>query len=624
MSWRLTINGVTKTLAEWRVNDVQLVRASLQPDRLTFNAPRKSWDEDPLCAYGAEVTLLNAAGVVWFRGTRQLVPQQASAASQSQDYSFTGPLRWLAENVYQQRWFNNTYTSHAIVPWSIGRTVKEVLNFAIANGAQLAYVAGDLDVLNAYPPAAEFTEKSCLAVVIDTLQFAPDIQGWLDYSTAVPTLRFQRRDALAAVSLRMADHDDAAMLPIEVVSLTPRPDRQVPSVKINFERIDEIDGQQILVPSTDAYPPGATGLEDGALNATVTLQGRTVTNVLATLDCVTIEEDTRAWWLRHVPTMGPGAIVVTSGPTNVRAYDDEGNLTTIYPRELPKDGGQIADWMKHSNGQPLAYRAVTLKAIFGVTEVELTAVGGVPLPLPVKVDTREVVVEILTTDAPAGRSTYRAEASGTEGDPVIVGLAQFLHSSLSPLRYDGSFSLAEAVCSGAVNIGNAVNLFGSRPEYQAMRASVSQVTFHLDLGRTQIDFGPARALELNQLLALLQRFRVRRSWTNPDTQVSGEIGSSDGSQVTLGHAVGGTNSLPGASTPSLAVVKTATAAVTQDATNKKFLIDFGDGKKVTIDAAAAAWLANKELAVREYGVCVKINNVDTQKKALFIATDYYD
>lgn len=633
MSFSLTIDGVTQTLAEWRVNGVQLIRRALEPDVLTFNAPRQSWDEEPLCDYGDSITVLDASGAVWFIGTRQLVPQDASASSQSQSYTFHGPLRWLAENVFQQRWYNATvYTSHIIANGNIGHTVKAVLDYAIANGAQLAYVAADLTVLNATPPASEFTEKVCLDVIVDTLQFAPDIVSWLDYSTSpLPTIRFGRRQTLAAVSLRMADYD-GAMPKVAVGRLIPRPDRQVPSVKINWERFDTIDDIQYLVPFTDIYPPGATGREDGALNATVTIQGRTAVNVFGEIECATIEQTSLPWWLLHVPSMASNGMVVTGGPTNVRAYDDEGNETTFYPRELLKKGGSIADWMEYSNGDPVLYKEVTLVATFEVTEFEIVS-AGLPIPVPVKKDIREVSVTIMTTDAPDGVSSYSAEESSSSGDPVITGLAEFLYNGLNPLRYDASFTLIESECSGAVDVRNVVNLFGSRAAFQTMNALVNEVALSLDNGVTQISCGPPRVLGLNQLLALLQRFRVRRAYTNPDTQDTGEIGANEG-QVNLGKATGGTNSVPGASVPSLTVVKATEPAsggtpattykITQNANAREFLIDFGDGKLVTIAASAGDWNTGRELKIKEYAVCEMVNGVATQRKALFLASEPYD
>lgn len=638
ITWSLTLAGVTKSFAEWGISDVSLSRASLASDRLTFTAPRQRFDEDDLCAQGAAAILTRTEGdtaAVWFRGTRQPMAYDCGAASETQSYLFEGPWRFLAENIYQQGW-NGIYTSHVIINGTIGQNIQAVLDYAIARGALLAYNAADLAALTATPPANEITGQLCASVILASLQFAPDTVAWLDYSTNPPTLRFVQRGSLAAASVRLADYESTTMPAVKVLALRPREDLQVPSVKINYETIETIDGVQRLIPGVEIAPSGATGLEDGAFTDTVIRQGITQNNIFASLECVTVESSSLEWWKKHVAKFrDTGRVTILSGPTDVGHYDEDGVLlTTVYARELPRGGGQIAPWMLDSNGDPLLWQTEFIRATFTIREYDDDGENVV------KEGTFQFHLEILTTTAPAGVSDYSAVESADSGDPPITGLAQYLYDALSPLQYEGGLTLEEEECTAALNLGLAINLYGSRAAFETMRAVVQQVTFDLDAGLTNVTFGPPRHLSIGDILALLERFRISRRYTNTATQETGEIGGSDAGDLELGQATGSTNTTPGAADPSYVLVHSGNNKITLDGTNGKVTITNGINT-ILFDAVAGRVFMNsitpgvgsvdillsaaagKNFTLREYGVCVKINDVDTAKTAMFLATPYY-
>lgn len=574
MNWSLTIAGVTKTLADWGVSAVTLRRQNLLGDELVFTAPRAGFD-DLLCAYGDPVTLLRD-GVPWFNGTSQTIPEFADGQSQGQTYTIASPLRWLAENIFQQPWFNGTYyTSHIIFVGSAGNNIKAVLDYAIARGAAIQYSAADLAALAVFPPTNEFTEKTCLQCVLDNLQFAPDVVAWLDYSTTPATLRFQRRTTLPAVSLRHAGGSAAESLtPAAALTIRARPDLRIPSAKINFEIIDEIDGVQRLTPVAEVWPPGATGLEDGAFNAVLTVQGRSVTNVTGELECAQIDTADLEWWKSRYQRFRNPDVDVLTGPTNVRRCDELGNdLPIAYPRQLLPGGGSIAPWMTDGSGNPIRWQREWIKATFSYQTV--TDGGTVNV-----VDEHEVILECITTNAPAGVSSYSAVESIDSGDPVPYGLARYLYESLSELHYEASFTLTQAECDGVVNLGRVVNLLGARPEHETMRALVQEITFDIDSGTTQVRCGPPRHLSLSDVLALLTRFRVRRRFTNPATQSTGELTTGTG-EVELGRATGNTNTVPGISAESFYAVRSGVRNVSIDADRARATITNGQANIVS-------------------------------------------
>lgn len=578
--WTLTIDSVTRTLAEWRVEGVVLQRRNLAADVLRFNAPRAAFDEDPLCDYGATLTLLRDA-VPWFIGQREVVPAQAAAAGEAQGYTFRGVWRWLEDNVYQQYWYAGTIpTSHCILNGTVGANLRAVLDYAIANGAQLQYNLADLIALAPVPPVSEFTEKLCADAIIEQLHFAPDVVAWVDHSTTpTPTVRFRRRADLSAATVRLADHANDSVPAVESILLTPRPDLRVPSVKINGETIQTVDGDQFVIPSIDVYPHGSTGREDRAFNAVITLQGSTTVNVFGELDCETIDTDSLDWFKARVDALrDPRINVLRLVPGSVERVDEDGVAIPVgdqLPRELLPGGGQIADWMGFQFQRETFRFKVDL-------EFNETAGDGVPL---VGLKDQLFAVELITTDAPAGHTTHSAIAEQQEGDPSILGLAQYLYDSLNPLHYEGGCTLLESECSGAIDLGTALNLLGSRAEYATMRAVIQEAAFEIDTGRTTVTFGPPRVLGISEILALLQRFRRRRRWTNPALQETGEL-SGQSTDVNLGRAVANTNTVPGQGVTSLLIVKDGGTTIKLDAASA--LVEIVQGQSaVRLDGASS-------------------------------------
>ncbi len=620
ITWSLRLGTTTKSLADWGAQGVQLNLASLTSDQLTFTAPRAAFDDDELCAFGDECELIRTEDEIaetWFIGTRQLLASQADASSQSQTYLFDGPWRWLAENIFQQPWgVAGLYTDHIILTQTIGQDIKSVLDYAIANGALFQYVTAELTALSAFPPADEITGQFCAEVIRSRLQFAPDAIHWFDYTTTpLPTLHLAQRSSLVAASVRMASYTADTSLPkAKIRSLRPRPDLQVPSVKINGETIETIDDITYMVPSVDIYPPTATGREDGALNATITLQGRTENNIFGEIECqdiITTEDAAGIEWLKqHIHTLRADGITVLD-IESIERLDELGvALATTYPRELID--GQIADWMG------LNYQTEVFRVKLTYQEIDPSD-GATILKLE---DGKVFTFEIVTTDAPAGISTYSITESVDLGDPSIIGLAQYLYEALHPLHYDGAIDLEERECTGQISLGNSLNILGSRAEYAAMSALIQQVSYTIDSGITTITFGPPRHLNLSDILTLLQRFRTRRRWTNPDTQETGEL-SGSGSQLELGKASHNTNAIPGAGITKKLIIKDGSMVIDLDSTEKRIRFSNSGGGVIEIDLDDLAAVGSTDSFLAKFrltNLCDSNNNV---VRAYVLRTDTF-
>lgn len=620
MSWSLTLAGITRTAEEWGVEKLSISTGSLVPDLFTFTAVRAAFDLDALCPFDGAVTLIDPEGVTRFVGSRQLNPGAADGQSESQDYTIAGPWHWLEETDYQQLWFGGTYTPHLLLLRNIGAEIKTILDFAIANGAGFQYVAAELDALNVFPPTNEISEQKCAAVIIQLLQYAPDVVSWFDYSTSpTPTLHLQRRGSLAAVDLRLASYTTSLTPPVcTALKVTPLPNRQIPSAKINFEVLVTIDGEQFLRPSTEIYPPGATGLEKRAFNAVIQLQGSTIQNVFGSLVCETVDYTSLAWWQKHVPTLNSSSVIVFAGPENISVSDRDGLAIAEadrLPRELLPGGGAIAPWMTY-NGDNVVWQTEIVKARFFIETYEIDEENGVPSSVPVRTEHKEFSIEIITTNAPAGESEYQAVATADEGDPLPVGLTQHIYDALNHLQYDALFTVEQEECTFFAGVGKAINLLGSRAEYASMRALVQQATYDIDAGLTTLQCGPPEHLTLSQLRDLMMRFRTRRRYTNPAAQSDGEVGGAAG-DLELGKASGGNNSIPGASVSSLFAVKSGQQLVTLDADGESVSIQ--GTRQFSWNAAAGALSMAGEPGVASEG-SISLALSGTQGKAISLRT----
>ena len=169
-----------------------------------------------------------------------------------------------------------------------------------------------------------------------------------------------------------------------------------------------------------------------------------------------------------------------------------------------------------------------------------------------------MTVNLVATDSPVGEEEYSIVDSAEAGDPIPVGMAEYLYGKLSVLGYDGQLVTIEDELTGAVGIGNTLNLSGGRVEWATMLAVVQQITENIDTGRTQISFGPPRHLGIPDLVNLLKVGRTRRRYSREATQIDGEIGNA--AEVEFGDVTANDHAQGGASEYKALTIRDTTAA----------------------------------------------------------------
>lgn len=640
--WSLDLAGARKTLAQWGLGAGIVRYRNLALDEFSIVRDGSNFDADPLCAFEATAKLYNPAGTKIFEGLRLLTPGQADGPQESQAYTFAGPWRWLEQNLYKQLWtggiggvLTTLYTSHIIQVGTGTQLITSALQYAIASGAPLQIGTIDIPVS---PPISEIVDRTCATVILDVLQYAPDAVGWFDYSTSPPTFHCkqrQKRDGsgvlvfnLPRVSVSIPPAVTQDLVNVSVISpITARPDRQVPSVELNYEITSTIDGQQVFSFSRDVWPPGATGRENRALSSVVNLQGFSATHVRGTLQAEAINTASLDWWKKVFPKLADPRVrnlaFSTGAAAALQRIGTDGTPSLGLPNRMLPEGSGAADWMVNPNGSAVDWQEeqFTIQFDFDFHETEAPTSTRIS-----SLKNERFTVTLLTTNAPVGETPYSALETFEAGDPVPVGLAKFLFDSFSTLHYDVALKLVENECAGTVTVGQLINLVGSRPEYEAMNAIVQEVTIDIDGGGTDIVAGPPRQLALDDVLELLRANRARRRWTNPNTQNTGEL--SGPSNVELGRATSSTNSVPGHSVAQLQVIKQGNNKITLDTrpvnvpadTGFKIVMDAGGAQKLLIDFANADWTAapQKQLKVKRVTVCERNSQGISEEKYMLV------
>ncbi len=524
MSWLLTYSGTTKSLSDWGLANLRRTRVSQAQDTVHFNCPGP-FDAPELFPYAAAINISyqpDAGGAIvpWFTGRVIQSPRNGAGDSESMDYILAGPWWWLDNLVYQQSWNVGSppaaqYKSRVILGQSLagarltsGQVIADVLAYAVACGAPIAIgtIEPDLNI-----PLDEQRDITCAEVIRRMLRWSPDAVTWFDYSTSpVPTFHCARRSALSALSL-----DLSSTPPPSTLSITPRPDLQVPAVVLKFEQINNVDGVDYESVVEDKYPIAATGRELGALVATLQLAGGQTSHLSQEIVTATIPVDLESdegetWWKEKEPGLVNDNIEISIiAGSSSRLHSD-------LPRELVS--GQIQEWLNKEAEEDVA----TVQVLIEISDDDSNVISQ---------EIRVLTYKFIATDAET--KTYHRAQTEIVGEAVPTGLAQALYSSLQPLHYDGEITLTEEECC-ASGVGAALraasgfvlNLTGGLAAWASMKALIQQVEEDVDSGRTTIAFGPPEQLSPQDLVELLRANRGRATAAGYEKRTTGESASS--------------------------------------------------------------------------------------------------
>ena len=540
------ING--QTPAALGLSKLVLTYASLAPDTLTFAHDGAAWDADPLFAPGATITLTRD-GVTVFAGKVRKTPRFLGAQAESVTYEVAGPWDWLERRALLQNQAVVVDPDVSDVPTLLpqglvilgqsdaGTTVNlgDALAAVLA-GATAAGLSVEIGEGFDYPVVwDEVADLTIADAVIRLLATAPDAVSWIDYTTPSPTLHIARRAHLDAATIKVAPPgegwDSEDYTPLESVQVVERPDLVPPGVTIFYRRIDTINGRPYLRLFTDAYPEDTDPTAENAIVRTIELAGASYTATVLEQDVVvaplsshltaagTITAASNAaaftalskFWKRKVGWLNNAGVTILAFRATGRALtadagavDGEGSplppetLDTSLNNELIE--GFITPWMEDSalnrKGQDQTFSAEVAAdvTVDGVTTRRI----------------EKLTAGVMATNCVTKTYRWTESADVVDPEPTPEGVAQAIYEALSVMPVEGACVHVEDECSLTIGPGQVLNLTGGRESWETMRALIQSASADIDMGRTEIIYGPPKQLGPDDLVDMMRANRLKK------------------------------------------------------------------------------------------------------------------
>lgn len=438
----------------------------------------------------------------------------------------------------------------------------------------------DLSLFKLFLKSEIIRPMSATQCIQKLLDWSPRTNMAFDYSTTPPTVYFQNIDNGVDVNLALFDG-----ISHKSIDLQRRDDLVPASIVIGYRITNTFDGVTAIDYVVDKWGPhGSNSGADpsqgpGVVVQILDLQGVSSSSASGTLDCEPLGDiggthaSRRLWWasrrggelakLEDLRARFQDELdAATSIPNGKRFYASAGFDSTgaavaanqeftaadyaFFVNRLVR-GTQHA-WMT-VGGVPV--KSVKAHIIAPMQFAEYDAVGSSETDATGNVihrhnptDQEHCNVEL--TNGVTG--PYSTVASSQAGEAYIIGaggIAQYLWTMLSTLQYEGEFVKVEANFTNGVSLMNRVNLTGGRAEWTTMHAQIQDIEEDWGNKETFIRIGVAKHLNADQLSALLNMSRYRRSWYNPLLKADNTAASSGEIQmpITAGQAntVGGLN-----------------------------------------------------------------------------------
>jgi hypothetical protein len=543
--WTLKYNGKEKPLADWGIKNLHRTLVSQDIDTVTFEQPHATALAAPLFPEDAIIEIFRGdeedgeEKVRWFYGRVEDAGRFRSGSAGGLKYKISGPWWWLANMGFRQSWkvrnqqgqLVDQYSSYCLLgskadgagtQQSIADQIAEAVNYAIGQGAPLAFDGTGLPTI--FPPIRDVWNAPVSEVIQKMIEWTPDIVCWFDYTTdPFPTLRMRRREDQEDVEISLSDtrppSPTNSFVPmVRDWDIVARNDLKVPGVVIYYIRTDTTEGSVYTVINEEKYPPAVTGRETKALLAAINLEGANITYAEGIIECVPLNVYAKEWWKRHDAHLQSDKITDLSIKAGSAKYTDDGG-ETIQPlaNEL---FGLWSPWMGG------AVREVNVSVLASWKE---KAENNEEL---ITIVDRPIVTSIFTTGLETG--TYRSAPGGSAAEAQPEGLAEALYKAASRLHYDGRITIKESQCTGAVSVGNVLNLLGGLADWEEMDAQVQSVTESIDNGETSVIFGPPKHLGPTDYIELLRATRNRIRFASPSSR---ETGIAGGNSAVIGKTV---------------------------------------------------------------------------------------
>ena len=491
--------------------------------------------------YSATGVNLGVVGITWTNTTQAVVTGFTGSAPAVKSVSVLYDYPDVV--LYQFRPVDPYQNASQVVLFYIttGEQLIEVLNFAIGAGANLQYVADELNnTLTTFAPWYPARAMSCADAIKHCLRLHPDCFTEIDYSTTPPTFHVRKRNnPYAPNNLPLTTGTPVTMAPYGTYNEAPLPPTLLNQITLPYESTaggrrhiaTSITPRPELVPSrigifyryiangvtlafpTDIYPIGAPdGLR--AKDYSLDLQGPSSTSSQRQITSVPFDPTNVNWWLTKCATLRDSSIPPQGQPgcaafavvPGIKVTDDNGNLIDYinsYPYEFVS--GTVDLWMS----------GVSL--IVGTASANFTYVQKDPNSAPINTPTsHSKTTRVKLLNVPSELMTFTQFLS--TGEAIPSGLAQSIYTALQSLQYNLNHTLFENPFSASfIKPGlNGVNLSGGDPAWLTMNSTVqeSEYILHADnngnsFADIAIRCGPVQHLEAGQLVQIFNLFQNR-------------------------------------------------------------------------------------------------------------------
>jgi hypothetical protein len=501
VSWTIHWGEGEQTFAALGLCRLRRRRLNQGRDTVTFRQESATALTAPLAIEPFTTVHICKEGSTWFSGKLIGLPAFGSVEEEAGNYQIGGPW-WDLENiVYQQPWslakdpenseseLVTAWKSHIVLGQgatgdrlTIREQLLQILDYAVDSGAALSYALPTGTLAGTFP-LDECRDLSCAEAIQRVLRWAPAVRSWFDYSEEIPVLHFTDRSTAPSFFVSMAAES------LQQLSIAPRPDLQLQTVAIKYERTHRAGRKVWQTLQVDRYPADGEENSPRALVLTVELEGSSSQYVTQKISTEAVALNSTLWWKRHLP-----------------ALEDVENLQLLsvsrdstLPRELLT--GCISDWMSIDCESDVARATIAYEkeGIF--------------------VASQDVAVRFLATDGQT--ATYSRLSSYAPEEEAPEGLAQTFFESLSACPYEGVLRLVANEVP-AVPMGALLQITGGQSAWASMGAEIQECEEDVDGGIAELRFGPPAHLGLKQLIQLARANRRRIAPSGTLIRLNGE------------------------------------------------------------------------------------------------------
>jgi hypothetical protein len=209
--------------------------------------------------------------------------------------------------------------------------------------------------------------------------------------------------------------------------------------------------------------------------------------------------------------------------------------------------------MINSDGTPVVSKKIHVAVQMQYVEYDAQSASGTPdidttgTPIT-KGNTVEHHADIEVTNGTT--QSYSTLASTTPGEAYIIGnggIAQYLYEHLNKLQYEGNYAKVEVAFGTVLTLRNAINFSGGATSWATMDAQPQGIRRHYGKKTTEIQIGVSKWLTAEELSVILNMWRYRRTWYNPNLRTQNNL--SDSSNIDQAIATGNANSPGGLKNP---------------------------------------------------------------------------